>query len=693
MVKKALLIGVSEYGPSLSPLPAAEIDVQAIGEVLKHPDKGGFAEADVLKLSNPDPLQMQEQIETLFSECQRQDLALLYFSGHGIKDESGMLYFATRITRKTSEGELVKATAVPASFVQEIMSNGRSRHQVVILDCCFSGAFAKGFVAKGDGSVDLKDQLNQLGGEGRAVLTASTSTQYAFEQKEAELSTYTRYLIQGIDTGTADRDNDGWISVDELHEYTRRKVQEAAPAMKPEIYAVKEGYKIRIAKALIDDPKVRYRKEVEYWVRGGKIPNRGRIALDESRGTLKLSLEEASAIEAEVLIPAEEYERKLQVYKQEFADAVQRENPLSDETRGDLKRLQQSLLLTDEDVKPIEERILGEIKRPNIPLLIGIKENIVKVGVAITAIALAIVNIPKPEQFTDIPNVPQGKFNYGGSTSWAPIQPVLEPAIEVAQPTFELQYVNPTTSDLGSSPGIQNLLDGKLAFALSSRPVLPKEQDLAQQKGLYLKEISVAKDGLAVAVHPTLNVPGLSIDQLRSIYTGQISNWKAVGGPDRKITPYSRSKDSGTTEVFVEEILGGQGFDQKSVEFVDTTTQALQKVHDNPGGIYYASAAEVVPQCTIKPLPLGHKPGEFVAPYREPFVQTSKCQPGHRNRLNLEAFKHNQYPLTRDLFVVVKQNGDSRDEKAGEAYAKLLLTDEGQRRIREAQEAGIAPIQ
>jgi branched-chain amino acid transport system substrate-binding protein len=148
--------------------------------------------------------------------------------------------------------------------------------------------------------VDVK---NQLGGEGRAVLTSSTSTQYSFEQQGANLSTYSRYIVEGLETGAADRDSDGWISIDELHEYAQRKVQEAAPAMTPQIYAIKEGYKIRIAKAPIDDPTLKYRQEAEYWAKHGQISSIGRVALDELRDRLELTPEATVAIENEVLEP------------------------------------------------------------------------------------------------------------------------------------------------------------------------------------------------------------------------------------------------------------------------------------------------------------------------------------------------------------------------------------------------------
>jgi Ca2+-binding EF-hand superfamily protein len=235
------------------------------------------------------------------------------------------------------------------------MSNCRSKRQVVILDCCFSGAFAEGLLAKDDAGVDVK---NQLGGEGRAVLTSSTSTQYSFEQQGSDLSIYTHYLVEGISTGVADQDQDGMVSVDELHEYAKGKVQEAAPAMKPEIYAVKEGYKILLTKAPIGDPKLRYRQEVERFASRGDISLIGRIVLDEQRKQLEIPPEEANVIEEKVLKPYREYQRKLQLYEQAFVKAIGRESPLGDVTRNELKQLQQVFGLRNEDVAPIEKKSL-----------------------------------------------------------------------------------------------------------------------------------------------------------------------------------------------------------------------------------------------------------------------------------------------------------------------------------------------
>ncbi|WP_219904739.1 caspase, EACC1-associated type [Stenomitos frigidus] len=346
MVKVALLIGVSEFADvALANLPAAIRDINAVQSVLNDAERGGFD--DVRLLENPDRTELEDAIDTLFRDRQKDDLVLLYFSGHGIKDDTGKFSLATCITQK----DRLRTTAVAASFVHDVMSSSRSRRQVVILDCCFSGAFATGMTAKDDASVDVKAQL---GGEGRVVLTASTATQYAFAQTDEDLSIYTRFLVEGIQTGAADTDNDGRITVDELHTYAQRKVQEAAPAMKPEIYAVKEGYTIQLAKAPLGDPTLEYRKQVENCVRNGRISVVGRRILQRWRRELKLTEANASTIEATVLEPFREYEHNREEFTQALAEALEAERgTLSPETSAELKRYQQLLKLRDEDIPPI----------------------------------------------------------------------------------------------------------------------------------------------------------------------------------------------------------------------------------------------------------------------------------------------------------------------------------------------------
>ena len=240
MAKKALLIGVSQYEAGLPPLAAAPKDVAEMLRVLQSPELGAFDE--VKTLIDPDLEAMQTAIDLLFQSCQKGDLGLLYFSGHGITDDSDRLYLATRRTSKNT----FRSTAVSASFIDGIMHDHHHQRQLVlILDCCYAGAFTGVWHPKG--IINLKSQFKIE--EGRVLMSSSGSSEKSYEDKEGELSLYTKYLVQGIESSEADKDQDGFISANELHEYAKSLVQSSNPDMKPEIYSFKQGSKILISKA------------------------------------------------------------------------------------------------------------------------------------------------------------------------------------------------------------------------------------------------------------------------------------------------------------------------------------------------------------------------------------------------------------------------------------------------------------
>ncbi|KAM3102350.1 protein kinase domain-containing protein [Phormidesmis sp. 146-12] len=292
------------------------------------------------------------------------------------------------------------------------------------------------------------------------------------------------------------------------------------------------------------------------------------------------------------------------------------------------------------------------------------------------------VDLSHPPSFGQVQKVPPGLFNYGGSTTWAHIRREVDPILQASHPEFRLRYTHPVNATAGSGTGIQMLLEGQLAFSQSSRPIEEREYQQAQLRGFSLNQIPVALEGIAIAVHPSLSIPGLNLSQIQGIYTGKITNWQQVGGPNRAIIPYSRPvADSGTAEFFVKNVLGGSSLGN-NVRYVDNTTAGLQKLSTDPGGIYYASAPEVVSQCGVRALPIAQESNNFVSPYQEPLVPAETCFK-QKNQLNAEAFKAGEYPITRQLFVIVKQDGQT-DQQAGEAYAHMLLTSEGQELISKA---------
>ena len=303
---------------------------------------------------------------------------------------------------------------------------------------------------------------------------------------------------------------------------------------------------------------------------------------------------------------------------------------------------------------------------------------------AATAVVSIFIGQPSRDAFADIES-PQGTWLYGGSTTWATIRGEIDSQILQVHPDFNLVYKSHPTLPEGSGTGISMLLNEQLSFAQSSRPLEDEEYEKADLRGFSLKQVPVAIDAIAIAVHPDLAIDSLSIGQIQGIYTGRITNWQDIGGPDLQIIPYTRPMVAGgTPEFFVKNILGDDTF-ADTVQVVNDTTQGLRQVIQNPGGIYYASAPELIPQCKIKPLPIRQNT-QVVTPYQGERVLPEDC-PEQRNQINLEAIQNGDYPLTRRLFVIIKQEG--RDELAGEAYATLLLTDEGQALM---QKAGFIPL-
>jgi hypothetical protein len=158
------------------------------------------------------------------------NLTLLYFTGHGLRDDDGRLYLAMTNTKRNS----LQFNSLSAEHIDYAISGCASRQKVLILDCCYSGAYPAGKLAKADTDVHM---LERFQGRGRTVLTASDSTRYSFEGEEtrgqASQALFTRYLVEGLRDGSADLDGDGDITVDELYSYVHDRVVEAMPQQRP----------------------------------------------------------------------------------------------------------------------------------------------------------------------------------------------------------------------------------------------------------------------------------------------------------------------------------------------------------------------------------------------------------------------------------------------------------------------------
>jgi len=189
--KLALLIANSVYDDTnLNRLVTPESDVDALAKVLLDPEIGGFDEVNTLK--NEIARSITVAIARFFAKKKRDDLLLLYFSGHGILDSRGGLYLAGRDTVH----DLVKATAISSIFINDQVVESSSKQKVLILDCCYSGAFTRGTKGQAGKAVHTASRFN---GQGQVILTATDATQYAWEGDavigEAQKSVFTQYLV------------------------------------------------------------------------------------------------------------------------------------------------------------------------------------------------------------------------------------------------------------------------------------------------------------------------------------------------------------------------------------------------------------------------------------------------------------------------------------------------------------------
>jgi hypothetical protein len=232
----ALIVTTDTYGdPKLRRLRAPARDAQALADVLRDPEIGGF---EVELAANESDAALRRRIAAFFSDRARDSLLLLHFSCHGLKDDSGQLYFAAADT----EVEHLDATAIPAEFVSRQMARSRSNNVLMLLDCCYSGAIARGLRFRAGDSVDVSDHL---GGSGRVIITASNAMEYAFEGDEltgeGRPSVFTSAVVKALETGEADRDQDSWISVRELYDYVCDEVREITPNQRPNMLSHLEG--------------------------------------------------------------------------------------------------------------------------------------------------------------------------------------------------------------------------------------------------------------------------------------------------------------------------------------------------------------------------------------------------------------------------------------------------------------------
>ncbi len=205
----------------------------------------------------------------------------------------------------------------------------------------------------------------------------------------------------------------------------------------------------------------------------------------------------------------------------------------------------------------------------------------------------------------------------------------------------------------GSGTGISALINGTTDICNASRPMKGAEREKLKQRFNSLGiEIKSAKDGLAVYVQENNPVKELTLDQIKDIYTGKITNWKEVGGSDSKIVVYSRENNSGTYVYFRDFVLKGKDF-VASAQTLPGTAAVVNAVSKDALGIGYGGAAYA-------------KGVRFIKVKKD--ASTEGFEP------SAETVKSGQYPITRYLYMYLR----SKPTGALKNYIDWTLSPEGQ---------------
>jgi phosphate transport system substrate-binding protein len=268
---------------------------------------------------------------------------------------------------------------------------------------------------------------------------------------------------------------------------------------------------------------------------------------------------------------------------------------------------------------------------------------------------------PNPAQVTqlDTSEADPSVLTLDGSVTLVALIKQFQLAYSQLNPALPTTYGVPDGKPNGSNQGIENLIKGEVVMAVSSRPISGSEL----QAGL--RAIPIARDAIAIVIG--INNPfqgSLTLDQLKQIYTGQITNWSQVGGDNIPIKAINRATSSGTGSFFKDAVLLGENFAPDGNNFItlprDETTPMLQALGNN--GIGYTTVSQAVNQQTVRLIPI-----EGVSPS------------------DAAAVKAGKYSLSRVVYLVVRQ----KTSPAVKQFIDLVLSEQGQQTV---QRLGFSPL-
>ena len=297
-----------------------------------------------------------------------------------------------------------------------------------------------------------------------------------------------------------------------------------------------------------------------------------------------------------------------------------------------------------------------------------------------------------PPEINSIKNikVPKANIKYYSSSSWLNVARIIDAKITGFHSQFQV-----TVSPVGSQKAKQNLINksNETPFIVSSSPLTQQEHNQAIEKQLDLRETPVALDGIAFVVSEQLPLTQITKEQIRKIYNGEIDNWNEIipSYNQEILAIYPNPKTRGTGQWFKSEILQEESFDHQSCNkiekldnqnicFVQENTQGKMMAKENNNAIFFATASQVIDECGLNILEiLNEKTQEFIAPYIVSSINPGIC-PNKRNKVNTPAFKSQEYPIIRYIYIMANFD-KSINQEIAEVYIEMIKTDEIQAEI------------
>lgn len=203
------------------------------------------------------------------------------------------------------------------------------------------------------------------------------------------------------------------------------------------------------------------------------------------------------------------------------------------------------------------------------------------------------------------------------------------------------QQVNPSVrisvTGGGSGTGITALISGTVDIANASRQIKPEELEAARAAGYDPREFVIARDAIAIIVHPDNPINNLTLQQLSLIYRGEITNWSELGGEDREIVRLSRETNSGTHVYFLESVIRMGNAEDDAIFSADTlllpsSEGIIAEVKDNPNAIGYDSLGYVTEDVKMVGVSSLENPDQFILP-------------------SIDTVSNNTYLISRNLYM------------------------------------------